>query len=221
MPRISFTLSIRSLAALLGISPTRVHQLLKENNTEQLTEHLTEHFKGIKDLKISSLDSEKLNTTLNTSLNTSPSGHSSFDNSISCKNNKEKENNIIIPLKEKKEVPSPPPTPSKVKADTTDASQFDWVAPEYLKPFQDWLTFKWVEFKKKYKDERYLKQQYNKLVSLSGGNAAEAQQIVDQSITNLWQGLFALKNKGTSSTGVIIKDNDNKDKYKHEQLQGW
>jgi hypothetical protein len=56
---------------------------------------------------------------------------------------------------------------------------------------------KWIEYKRKirkpYKTREGMEGKFNELVTLSGNNPETAMKIVEQSISNEWSGLFALK----------------------------
>lgn len=68
-------------------------------------------------------------------------------------------------------------------------------------PFIEVVT-KWFDYKKERKSpytQRGAESLYKKLFSMSGGDPALADEIVEQSIANNWQGLFELKN-GTSTS---------------------
>lgn len=88
-----------------------------------------------------------------------------------------------------------------------DAAQKD----EIECPFSndaDFLTKwkEWLQYRKERRLPNYvptgLKRTFEKLVGESGNNSKVAIQMIDQSIGNNWQGIFALKNvrNGTKST---------------------
>lgn len=70
---------------------------------------------------------------------------------------------------------------------------FDFISSEFLETFSLWLEYK-KDKGQGYKSEKSLKACYNKLVKLSKGDPAIAEQIVNESIANNWAGLFELKN---------------------------
>ena len=72
-----------------------------------------------------------------------------------------------------------------------------FVAPEFHDAFLAWLEYKKEQFKFEYKTERSLKAAYAELVRLSDNDPCTAMQIVNQSMSNGWKGLFELKNNGT------------------------
>lgn len=78
-------------------------------------------------------------------------------------------------------------------------------APEEFIP----VLSKWFEYKKERKSpytQRGAESAYKKLYTMSGGNPVVADEIVEQSIANNWQGLFELKN-GTTSAIATTQSN--------------
>jgi hypothetical protein len=82
---------------------------------------------------------------------------------------------------------------NKDNKDNNKSKGFDFVEPEFKKPFYDFLEYKAAR-KEKYKSDKSLKAAYNKLKKLSGNNPDVAAEIVEQSMANNWAGLFELKN---------------------------
>lgn len=68
-----------------------------------------------------------------------------------------------------------------------------FVNPEYREAFSEWLDFKKRQFKFEYKTRRSLNAAYNELLKLSEGNPQTAMEIVMQSESNGWKGLYKLK----------------------------
>ena len=86
-----------------------------------------------------------------------------------------------------------------------DELDFSIVAPEYLEIVQTWLRYK-KEKKQTYKPTGF-KTMYNSLVKLSNNNPETAKKIVEQSMSNNWQGLFELKDEPKGmQIGVISHD---------------
>lgn len=56
-----------------------------------------------------------------------------------------------------------------------------------------WIDFKKTQFKFTYKSEKSEQIGINNLIKLSGNNNSVAEEIVNQSISNGWQGLFPIK----------------------------
>ena len=61
------------------------------------------------------------------------------------------------------------------------------------------VVIEWLEYKKQrketYKSEKSIKALCTKIKNLSGGNAAQAKAVIDQSMANNWAGLFELKHE--------------------------
>ena len=77
-------------------------------------------------------------------------------------------------------------------------------------PFKD-IFFRWLTYKKnknqKYKDEDSLKTLYKKLKEYSSNDPDIAKDVIEQSISNNWAGLFPLKEQSTGiNTGKIQKE---------------
>lgn len=72
--------------------------------------------------------------------------------------------------------------------------------PESYKPIvEEWLAYK-KEKRQTYKPKG-MEQMLKRLYALSGGDAAKARLIVEQSMANNWTGLFELKDNGNNRTG--------------------
>lgn len=72
-------------------------------------------------------------------------------------------------------------------------SKAAFIVPDtrFTKPWLEWLDYK--KSKRQGYKPASLPKVWKQLITLSGNNPAVAQQVVDQSIANGWQGLFALK----------------------------
>ena len=57
-----------------------------------------------------------------------------------------------------------------------------------------------------------------KLMALSGGNVAVATQIVEESISNNWAGIFALKNNAAKMPIGFVQTDNNQNKYKEQTI---
>lgn len=71
----------------------------------------------------------------------------------------------------------------------------DFVSPEYLEIFSKWLRYK-KDKGKQYKNYESTKAAYNKLVNLSDNNPKLADEIIEESLANNWEGFFKLKETG-------------------------
>lgn len=87
---------------------------------------------------------------------------------------------------------------SRTKKKEIDLS---FVAPHYLDVMEKWLSYK-KERKSPY-TQRGAESVYKKLYKMSGGDPTLADEIVEQSISNNWQGLFELKNGTTTAISTI------------------
>jgi hypothetical protein len=107
-------------------------------------------------------------------------------------NNINNKNNILKEKINKKEkLPSEKPQkPSEKKAATFE------IKNEVDKEFFRYLQYRKKDLKKSYKSEQTLSVAYNRFLELCNGDADVAKQIVDNTIANVWTGLFAIKQKG-------------------------
>lgn len=94
------------------------------------------------------------------------------------------------------------PTLQPIITSKSSSDTLPFVAPGFREAFCEWLDFKKRQFKFEYKTERSLKAAYNELVRLSGNDPHTAMQIVMQSESNGWKGLYELKNYGTKQTSA-------------------
>lgn len=76
----------------------------------------------------------------------------------------------------------------------------DYINLEFLEVFNKWMKYK-SDRKESYKSEISKKSFYNSLLKLSNNNPMLANEIIEQSISNNWAGIFELKNKLTTSNG--------------------
>jgi hypothetical protein len=72
----------------------------------------------------------------------------------------------------------------------------EYIDALFLESFEKWMRYK-SERKESYKSELSKKSFYNNLIKLSNNNPIIAAQIIEQSISNNWAGIFELKNKST------------------------
>ncbi|WP_336432259.1 hypothetical protein [Providencia rettgeri] len=93
---------------------------------------------------------------------------------------------------EQKVKPPIPPIPPKVKK--VKVNDFEYPNELNLEAWEEWMQYrKELKLTAYDKSERSLKAAITKLLNLSGGNKDTQARIVFQSISNGWQGLFALK----------------------------
>ena len=87
------------------------------------------------------------------------------------------------------------------KAAKKNTYDYSFVEPDFQKPFEEWLKYKRTK-KQMYKRQCDLELCYKKLKEYSGGDAEKAMLIIEQSMTNNWDGLFELKKTSTPSTAL-------------------
>lgn len=72
------------------------------------------------------------------------------------------------------------------------------IGEDFKKIVTDWLEYK-AGRGEKYKSEKSIIALYNKLRKLSAGDSAKAREVIEQSMSNNWAGLFELKTEKTQS----------------------
>jgi hypothetical protein len=96
-----------------------------------------------------------------------------------------------IDLVEKEEEPPDlAPPPQIIYPFDTESFKLIWA---------NWILYRWDEFKKKYKTPQSEQAALSHVANLSEGNEALAIEIVKQSMSNQWQGLFELKTNGRTN----------------------
>jgi hypothetical protein len=89
----------------------------------------------------------------------------------------------------------------KSKEENKNSLSLSFVSDEFKPVFEKWLAFK-SAIGDGYKTQQGTQSAFNKLLKLSNNNPSIASQIVDQSISEEWKGLFPLKvtpNQGNTS----------------------
>jgi hypothetical protein len=66
----------------------------------------------------------------------------------------------------------------------------------------DWINYKKEQFKDEYKSGQSHQIAINKLAKLSNNNSANAKLIIENSISNLYKGLFELKNNNNGKSNT-------------------
>ncbi len=87
---------------------------------------------------------------------------------------------------------------TSIQLEDIDFSSFD--NSEILNVWLEWLTFKKEQFSQEYKNPKSNQKALNSLFKLSKGKTEIARMIVDQSISNLYKGLFELKQSNNLNT---------------------
>ncbi|MFD2890026.1 Lin1244/Lin1753 domain-containing protein [Chitinophaga cymbidii] len=70
----------------------------------------------------------------------------------------------------------------------------EFPSPEFEAIWKEWIEFKRTEKRKRYRTQLAEQKGITHLVNLSGGDYSVAKLIVEQSMAQNWEGLFALKN---------------------------
>lgn len=70
---------------------------------------------------------------------------------------------------------------------------FGSLQDSFSEKWQIWIQYKKEQFKQSYKNPESEQLAINGLIELSGGDCIIAEKIINQSISNLWKGLFELK----------------------------
>lgn len=76
---------------------------------------------------------------------------------------------------------------------------------EFIETWNDWIEYKYLEFKFKYKSPQSMKSSLKKLVRLSGGVESVAIQIIEESMANGWKGFFKLQNQEESKPKTLAQ----------------
>ena len=92
---------------------------------------------------------------------------------------------------------------------------YSFVEPNLQKPFEEWLKYKQAK-KQMYKRQCDVELCYKRLKEYSGNDTTKAMQIVEQSMTNNWSGLFGLKTHDTTS--ITLKSSEMN--YKNDEEWG-
>ena len=121
----------------------------------------------------------------------------------------ENENEIVNINKDKNE--------SKNAKSKKEEQQLVFISDEWKGLWEEWMEYKQIQFKQKYKANKFEQLGINKLVKLSKGNLEDAQQIVCQSIEAQWQSFYPLKNNN-NVTNQSGNQSGTYDKYR-ERLE--
>jgi hypothetical protein len=88
------------------------------------------------------------------------------------------------------------------KENMTKENAFSEYPAEWMEVFDEWLAYK-ADRKESYKSTMSLKAMAKKLYNLAHGDVDMARRIIEQSIANNWQGLFALREESESNTASV------------------
>jgi predicted transcriptional regulator len=122
-------------------------------------------------------------------------------------NNRDRENPISVntdlgkssPI-QKKDINTKEIFNTKEKIKTKEQEDLVFISDEWKGLWQEWIEYKDIQFKQKYKANKFEQIAINKLVNLSKGNLEEAQQIVCQSMEATWQSFYPIKNNTNVTT---------------------
>ena len=198
IPRGSFVTSVDNLASKTGLSAQQVRTSLKRLiSTNEITSKSTNRFTIITVCKYDSyqLNEESINKQNNEPNNNQATNEQQTDNkqittTADIKNTRHKES-ISSDIDEKvSELESAAKKVSCQKKDSLDISFVN----EELKP----IFLRFLEMRKKIgkplKTPKGIKDRYNNLIKLSGGDTALAIAIAEQTLSHEWQDFYELKN---------------------------
>lgn len=198
IPRGSFVTSVDNLASTTGLSAQQVRTSLKRLiSTSEITSKSTNRFTIITVCKYDSyqLNEESINKQNNEPLNNQATNEQQTDNkqittTADIKNTRHKES-ISSDIDEKvSELESAAKKVSCQKKDPLDISFVN----EELKP----IFLRFLDMRKKIgkplKTPKGIKDRYNNLIKLSGGDIALAKAIAEQTLSHEWQDFYELKN---------------------------
>lgn len=198
IPRGSFVTSVDNLASTTGLSAQQVRTSLKRLiSTSEITSKSTNRFTII---TVCKYDSYQLNEESNNKQNNEPNNkqatnkqqtdNKQITTTADIKNTRYKES-ISSDIDEKvSELESAAKKVTCQKRDALDTSFVD----EELKP----IFLRFLEMRKKIgkplKTPKGIKDRYNNLIKLSGGDTALAIAIAEQTLSHEWQDFYELKN---------------------------
>lgn len=198
IPRGSFVTSVDNLASTTGLSAQQVRTSLKRLiSTSEITSKSTNRFTIITVCKYDSyqLNEESINKQNNEPLNNQATNEQQTDNkqittTADIKNTRHKES-ISSDIDEK--VSELESAAKKVTCQKKDPLDISFVNEE-LKP----IFLRFLDMRKKIgkplKTPKGIKDRYNNLIKLSGGDTAQAIAIAEQTLSHEWQDFYELKN---------------------------
>lgn len=198
IPRGSFVTSVDNLASTTGLSAQQVRTSLKRLiSTSEITSKSTNRFTIITVCKYDSyqLNEESINKQNNEPLNNQATNEQQTDNkqittTADIKNTRHKES-ISSDIDEK--VSELESAAKKVTCQKKDSLDISFVNEE-LKP----IFLRFLDMRKKIgkplKTPKGIKDRYNNLIKLSGGDIALAKAIAEQTLSHEWQDFYELKN---------------------------
>ncbi|MDR2057654.1 MAG: hypothetical protein LBP83_05125 [Dysgonamonadaceae bacterium] len=110
--------------------------------------------------------------------------------------------------------------PLRIQTRETNGLDFSFVEKTFKTPFGDWLEYKKGR-SETYKTQKSLQACYRKLKKLSGDNPVKAAEIVEESMSNNWAGLFEPKAGKTNKPDKLSGLQQNlKNKYLNKTENG-
>ncbi len=83
------------------------------------------------------------------------------------------------------------------------------------KLWSQWVRYKHTQHKEKYKELETEQTAINALNKICGGNSQLAQEIIDQSISSLWRGLFKLKSTQSNNNQITPQNGTQPKQQRH------
>lgn len=105
---------------------------------------------------------------------------------------------------------------SKNAKSKKEETELVFISNDWQQLWEGWVEHKRNQFKDKYKTKQSEQIAINQLVELAGGELETAQEIVKASVSNLWKGLFKLK-QNTNATTFTGNKPSNADIYKQRR----
>lgn len=108
---------------------------------------------------------------------------------------------------------------NKDELEDLDFSLFDNLS--IIEYWRDWLVYKKEQFKDEYKSSKSNQIAINKLAKLCNGNSNKAKLIIEESISNLYKGLFELKTNNNANTKQPISVEQRNAEYLAETIRSY
>lgn len=108
---------------------------------------------------------------------------------------------------------------NKDELEDLDFSLFDNLS--IIEYWRDWLIYKKEQFKDEYKSPKSNQIAINKLAKLCNGNSNKAKLIIEESISNLYKGLFELKTNNNANTKQPISVEQRNAEYLAETIRSY
>lgn len=103
---------------------------------------------------------------------------------------------------------------NEIENENINENRIEYINADFEKLWNEWIEYKSVEHKDKYKSKKTEQKAFQHLIELSRGDLETAKQIVNLSIANKWKGLFEVKQK------LNTKPNDKLTQYQDFYANG-